>query len=160
AKRPVPAERYMKFPSVKLKDVKDTGNALVIPKRHPKGQSCPARPPVPRGTVVVRVFGRALGKDGKPVADTRRQEHYVEDRFLVPVRLQEALAKTREEAGDRRFRIAADLGRLLVSHAYLGQLDVNPVGPPGGTGRLKVGEFWAQKEAGDGQGPTRLRIQG
>jgi hypothetical protein len=159
AKRPVPAERFMKYPGNQLEDVEDTGKALLIPARHAKGTSCPGTPPMQRGTVGVRVFGRALGKDGKPVADTVRQEHYVEDRFPISVSQQRELATALTEAGARRFRIADDLARLLVSHAYLGQLDVNPVSAPGGMGKLDQCEFWGQKVETE-KGPTRLRIDG
>jgi hypothetical protein len=111
--------------------------------------------------VVARVFGRALDKDGMPVADTVRQEHYVEDRFHVPVTMQAGLAEALADAGAKRFRIASDLARLLVSHAYLGQLDVNPLGSPGGQGSLKQSEFWAQKVGVEGgQGPVQIRVEG
>jgi hypothetical protein len=160
AKEPVPAERYLKFPSDKLEDVKDNGKAPKISARHPEGERCPAKPPLQKGTLVARVFGRALDKDGKPVADTVRQEHYVEDRFEIAVKMQEALAKGMSDAGAKRFRLADDLARLLVSHAYLGQLDLNPVGAPGGRGDLKQCEFWAQKVDAEGQGPARLRVEG
>ena len=47
-----------------------------------------------------------------------------------------------------------------MSHAYLGQLDVDPVGHvPGSKGTLKHCEFWAKAGAG-GNGPVRLRIEG
>jgi hypothetical protein len=155
AKVPVPAERYMKFPSEKLADVKDTGSAPLILERHPSGQSCPAKPLLPRGTVLTRLFGRALDKDGKPVADTIRQEHYVEDRFHISITLQQALVRAAAAAGDKRFPIPNDLARLLVSHAYLGQLDVNPVAAPGGKGDLRHCRFWAWKV-----GPSRFRVEG
>jgi hypothetical protein len=160
AAKPVPAQRHMKFPSARLPDVKDNGKALRILPRHPRGQSCPGKPLLARGTVLARVFGRALGKDGKPVADTIRQEHYVEDRFHVPVDMQQALAKGRAAAGGKRFRLAGDLARLLVSHAYLGQLDVNPVGAPGGKGTLQECKFWARQVSAGRKGPLRLRIEG
>jgi hypothetical protein len=160
AKQPVPAERYMKFPSAKLEDVDDTGKATPVAARHAPGTRCPGTPPQPPGTVVTRVFGRALGADGKPFADTVRQEHYVEDRFPIPVAMQEALVKALADAGAQRFRVADELGRLLASHAYLGQLDVNPVGPPGGKGSLEKCEFWAQKVETDGSGPLRIRLEG
>ena len=159
AKKPVAAERFMKFPSAKLPDTEDTGKVPRLLERHPEGKRCPATAPVRAGTILARVYGRALDKDGKPVADTIRQEHYVEDRFHVPVAMQEALAKALAEAGSRRFPLADDLARLLVSHAFLGQLDVNPLGGPGGKGRLKQCTFWAEKVQG-GHGPVRLRIDG
>jgi hypothetical protein len=160
AKQPVPAERYMKFPSAKLEDVEDNGKTVPVAERHPEGKSCPAKPPLRPGTVVARLFGRALDKDGKPVDDAVRQEHYVEDRFNVTVPVQETLARALADAGSDRFRIADNLARLLVSHAYLGQLDVNPVDAPGGKGSLKQCEFWAQKVDAGGKGPARIRVEG
>src|SRR3984893_7165217 len=158
AKKPVAAERYGRFPSAKVADVEDSGKVPVIAKHHPEGQSCPGKQPIPRGTVVARVFGRALDKDGKPLADTVRQEHYVEDRFHVPVAMQEALGKALADAGTERFRLPDDMARLLVSHAFLGQLDVNPLGgvPTSKSAWSKI-EFWA-KAAGDT--PGQLRMEG
>jgi hypothetical protein len=160
ARRPVAAERYMRFPSEKLEDVADSGKVLPIPDRHPEGKSCPAKPRLQQGTLVARLFGRALDKDGKPVADAVRQEHYVEDRFHVPVPMQAALARALADAGAKRFRLADDLARLLVSQAYLGQLDVNPVAAPGGRGGLADSTFHAQKVAADGKDVTQIRIEG
>jgi hypothetical protein len=160
AKRPVPAERFMKYPSNKLDAIEDTDKAILVPARHAKGTGCPGKPVMPRGTVVVSVFGRRLGKDGKPVPDTTRQEDYVEDRFHVAVEQQRALVRTVAKAGRRRFRIADSLGRLLVSHAYLGQLDVNPVAPAGGKGRLEKCEFWGQRIEGGEKDLWKLRIDG
>src|SRR5262249_2212507 len=143
-----------KFPSTKLEDVADIGKAPLLLDRHPPGKDCPASPRPEHGTVLARVFGRALGKDGKPLADTVRQEHYVEDRFFVPVAMQQPLPKALGHAGANRFRVPDGLARLLVSHAYLGQLDVCPVSPPGGKGRLDRCEFWARKADGG------IRIEG
>src|SRR5205085_2165900 len=126
AKKPFPAERYKKFPSQKLADVEDNGKVVPLVERHPEGESCPGKPRVQQGTIIARVFGRAMDKDGKPVADTVRQENYVEDRFNVPVLRQEALAQALTAAGTERFKIADNLARLFVSHAFMGELDVNP----------------------------------
>jgi hypothetical protein len=161
ATKPVPAERYMKFPSERLADVKDIGNAPVIAVRHSEGHSCPAKPRVPQGTIDARLFGRALTKDGKPVADTLRQENYVEDRFTIPVAMQAALAKALQDAGSDRFRVADDLARLLVSHAFLGELDVNPVeSHHGSKGTFKQCDFWARRVEGAGEHPVRVRLDG
>ena len=81
AMKPVVAEVYEKFPSQKRKDVKDSGQVLPVLERHPAGKRCPAEPRLRNGTVGVRLIGRALGKDGQPLADTVRQENYVEDRL-------------------------------------------------------------------------------
>ncbi len=161
AKRPVPAERYMKFPSAKLEDVEDSGQVLPISEGHAKGKHCPAQPPLPEGTVVARLFGRALDRDGKPVADTIRQEHYVEDRFNVPVEAQTKLAQAFAAAGSNRFRLPDEFSRRLVTHAFLGQIDVNPLGSPaGGSGRLKQCELWGQKVAGAKNGRTQIWVEG
>ncbi len=96
AKKPV-AAGVMKFPSQKLKDVEDSGKGLPVLDRHPVGKHCHAE--LPEGTVAVRLFGRALDKDGKPVADTVRQENYIEDRFNIAVQTQEKLAKALDDAG-------------------------------------------------------------
>ncbi len=160
AKQHVAAERYMRYPSAKLDDVADNEVVSPIVARHAPGTNCPATPPLPQGTVVAQLIGRALGPDGKPLADILRQEHYVEDRFHVPVGIQRALAKALADAGTKRFPLAHDLARLLVSHAYLGQLDVNPVAAPGGAGDLKQCEFWAQRVDAKGDKSSWARIEG
>jgi hypothetical protein len=161
AKKPFPAERYMKFPSQKLADIEDSGKVVPIVERHPEGKSCPATPRVQQGTIIARVFGRALDRDGKPVADTVRQENYVEDRFNVPVVKQEALAKALAAAGTERFKIADDLARLLASHAFMGELDVNPFGDVNGSKGVRTDcTFWGQKVQAEGNAPVRVHIDG
>jgi len=160
ARKPVAAERYMKFPSQKLADIEDNGKVLAMVDRHPEAKTCPGTTRVQRGTVLARVFGRALDKHGKLMADTVRQEHYVEDRFHVPVGMQQELAAGLRNAGAGRFRMADGLTRLLVSHAFLGQLDVNPLGGAGGKGVLKHCAFWAQKIDGESDGAVRIHLAG
>src|SRR5437016_1018331 len=114
AKKPVTAEVYQKFPSQKRADVEDSGNVLPVLDRHPVGKFCPAEPPLRKGTVAVRLFGRALDKDGKPVADSVRQENYVEDRFNVAVETQENLARALAGAGAGRVSLPLELTRQWV----------------------------------------------
>ena len=47
----------------------------------------------------------ALDKNGQPVADTVRQENYLEDRFYLPIVRQVGLAKALAAAGTRRFKV-------------------------------------------------------
>jgi hypothetical protein len=160
AKQPVSTERFMKYPSLPLADVADSGRVMPPVARHAHVTHCPGTPPHPPGTAVARLFGRALDAQGRPISDTRRQEHYVEDRFDIPADLQAELARSLAGAGTQRFRIADDLARLLVSHAFLGQLDVNPAGPPGGTGTIRECEFWGQATDVVGGQPPQIRIEG
>ena len=161
ATRPFPAERYKGFPSQKLADVDDSGKVVPMVERHRDGESCPAKPRVPKGTLLTRVFGRTLDKDGKPVADTVHQENYLEDRFQVPVVRQEGLAKALAAAGTSRFKIDDDLARVLISHAFMGELDLNPLGNLNGS-RCEHMEcaFWGQEIDADGNGPVWVRIDG
>jgi hypothetical protein len=160
AQQPVAAERHARFPSEKLEDTEDSGKVLPVPDRHPGGQRCPAAAALPRGTVVVRLIGRALDKDGKPVADTVRQENYVEDRFHIDVDMQERLARALAEAAPGRVKIPNEFARQCVRHAYLGVLDVQPLDNPGGRrGNLTRCEFWAEK-VDQTRAPTLWRIEG
>jgi len=160
AKKPVPAERYMRFPSRKLPDVKDTRVAIQIPSHHPTGRRCPAQPALKKGTLVGRVVGRALDKSGKPLADTTLQENYLEARFEIPVDVQASFAKALANAGSKRFLVPDEFGEAIVRPAYLGQLDVSPLGgrQVGGRTDRKSWKFWAQR-IGNGQ-PVRVHMTG
>lgn len=163
AKKPVAAEVYMKFPSQRRKDVEDNGKPLPVLDRHPEGKHCPAEPPLPKGMVVARTVGRALDRDGKPVADTLRQENYIEDRFDITVATQEKLAKALADAVKDPVKLPVAVARQWVKQAYMGVLDVQPLdnpSPPGGSkGELKRCDFRATK-VGDGKGPTVWRVEG
>lgn len=148
----VDTERFMRFPSDKRDDTPDSGEAFAAPDRHEEGRSCPATPRVRRGTLVARLVGRRLDEHGAFMKETKTQENYVEDKFNIPVDLQEALAKA---TGDP-IRLSDNLAKLFATYAYLGELDVRPlVSPvPGRTSDLKRCEFTATR---DGE---RLKIIG
>jgi hypothetical protein len=158
--RAFPAERYMKFPTIRLPDVAGSAQTPPIPDHHSAAQPCPATPGRLPGTFSGRVYGRALGPDGKLAADTTRQERYVEDLFEVSVPQQEALAAEVARAGKGPIRIPDELARSLVGHAYLGHLDVNPYNPPDGTPSTVRCELWAQREPGGAAGAVRIRVAG
>jgi hypothetical protein len=163
AKRPFPAEVHTKFPSQKRMDVEDSGKVLPVLDGHPEGRHCPAEPPLRKGTIAVRLFGRALGKDGNPVADTLRQENYIEDRFNIDAETQEKLAKALADAGGDRVTLPLELTRQWVKQAHMGVLDVqpldNPGRNPGNNGELRKCDFRAMR-VGTGNGPTLLRVEG
>jgi hypothetical protein len=160
AKKLVATEVYVKFPSEKRIDVVDSGKVLPVLDGHPAGTRCPAEPPLRRGTVVARLFGRALDKGGKPVADTLRQENYIEDRFKIAVQTQEKLGDALVNAEAERVVLPRELTRQWVKQAYMGMLDVQPLdNPGGGRGELKKCDFWTQR-VGNAKGPTKWRIEG
>jgi hypothetical protein len=163
AKKPFASEVHQRFPSQQRKDVEDSGKVLPVLDRHPEGTHCPAEPPLPKGTVAVRLIGRALDRDGKPVADTLRQENYIEDRFNIAVPTQEKLATALADAGKGSVKLPIEVTRQWVKHAHMSVLDVSPIdnpSPPGGSkGELKRCHFSATK-IGDGKGPTLWRVEG
>jgi len=162
AKKPVPAERYMRFPSHKLGDVEDTVQAIRIPDSHANGRRCPAKPALQEGTLVGRVIGRAMDAAGKPMTDVVLQENYLEARFEVPLEAQALLAKAVADAGSNRFEVPDAFVNSVVRHAYLGQLDVNPSGGPtiGGKIDRKSSEFWAHRVSDVNKTTVRVRITG
>ncbi len=144
ARKPFAAERYMKYPSMKMDDVEDSGRVLPVPEHHAIGKHCPGAPPIGRGTVLARIFGRALDKNDKPVADTLLQENYIEDRFNIDVPTQENLANALADAGKGPVKLPIEITRQWVKQAYMGVLDVQPLDNPGRIkGELKKCSFTA-----------------
>ena len=156
----VAAQRFMRFPNHQLPDVADDGNRTEIPHAHNSNESCPGDLQAQPGALLTKVIGRALGEDGKPMTDARTQDNYIEDRFHIPMAMQRDLAAAATAAGsDDRFPIPADLARVLVANAYLGQLDVNPLGGPSIRATTLKSEIslWATN---DSDFPGRLQLEG
>lgn len=141
AEKPVKARRYQRFPSVRLEDMAD-GDDVDVPAAHPEGERCPAAPCRSRGSLVGRVTGRAMDAQGNPVADTLHQENYVEGDVVVSAEAQHDLASALKRADGKRFRIPDSFARALVGAAYLGMLDVNPLGGPGGENDDEDIDLW------------------
>jgi hypothetical protein len=161
AEKPVTAERFMRFPGRQLSDVKDVARRIPVPSQHEDRDRCPAAPVLESGTLVGTIIGRPLDEDGKPLADTVRQEHYMEARLEISVLSQKQLARAVREAGGERFRLPTELTRTLVSGAFLGQLDVNPTGGvPGSESKSKEWDFHGQRVANAEGTATRIRIDG
>ncbi len=157
----VVAERFMKFPSVKLSDVPDNLVTNEIPAEHSADDRCLGIPSVEAGTLVGRIIGRALDDQGVPVADTLRQEHYMEARFEVPVSIQNQFVAAAKADGQVSFDLPDEFVRSLISHAFLGQLDVNPLGVvPGSRNKKGTWNFTGRRVASELPGITRVRISG
>ena len=159
-KKPITTERYVHYPKKRLEDYKTEAASLPIPRGHPDKGGCPSWTQHPKGTVVARVVGRALSKDGKPVAETVGQGNYIEDKFHITVRTQENLAKALGDARTDRVTLPLEVTREWVKHAFMGVLDVRPLDNQGrDKGDLKKCDFGAQK-VGTGKGPTLWRVEG
>jgi hypothetical protein len=165
AKPLVPTERYMRFPSDRARDVLDEARLPVVARGHPKGKTCPAKYAKGKaapGALVAQLVGRALDKQGKPLADTVKQEHYVEDQFTVIPEMQAAVARALANAGKGAVRLPDEFATLCATHAHLGHIDVRPLFGVGGhqnRGKWKRCEFRAVKvEAG--RETTLWRVQG
>jgi hypothetical protein len=161
ARHPVVAERFMKYPSQKLIDVNDNGQKITIPSQHSKVDRCPAESILENGTMVGRMIGRALDSQGQPIPDTIRQEHYMEARFPIPVAHQEELVAAVKQADGKPFPLPHEFARGLVGHAFLGQLDVNPLGTiPGSRNDGRSWEFTAQRVPSADSEIVRIRMDG
>lgn len=161
AENPVIAERFRKFPSIQFADVEDSEKRITAPEQHAQHDRCPAHPALAEGTLVGRIIGRALDQDGRPVADTIRQEHYMEARMQIPPSTQARFAAAVGRAGGKRFRVPDELASALVGPAYLGQLDVDPSGAvPGSQNDSRKWEFWGEQLESGAADVVRIRIDG
>jgi len=107
--------------------MKDEAKPQPVVERHPDGKHCPGTPDVPPGTVVARLIGRALDKDGKPSARMVNQEHLALDRFEVPTRMREKVARALVDGGAGRVAFPDDFARLCMTYAFLGNKDSGPL---------------------------------
>ena len=151
AKQAIVTERYFRFPSDKRKDMKDEAKPDPIAERHAAGKHCPGWVDLPRGTVVAKVIGRALDKDGKLSTRMVNQEHLALDRFEVSPALQAKLAKALADGDAGRIKLPDDFARLCMAHAFLGNKDAGPMSKVSVSRPIidvKQCEFSAQKVEG------------
>lgn len=160
AMKPVTTERFRRYPGHKLPDITDTGGKISAPTQHADDDRCPGRPAVEQGSLVGRVIGRALDADGRPLADTVRQEHYMEARFEIPPTIQHRFVAAAREADGKKFQLSDELPRSLVGPAHLGQLDVNPLGEvPGSANDRYESALFATRVPSESE-RIRFRIDG
>lgn len=140
-------ERYMNYPSQRLSNFhEDAVSEAAL------SQILRAHKATPLAKhIVVRVIGRAFDAKGKPLTDTLKQEHYIEHKFLIEPEIERAFLKS--AAGNaHRFALPSKLSELLVQHAYLGQLDLQPSQSKSAPDQQKL---WAERMS-NGQ----LRVEG
>ncbi len=159
---PVSARRFMRFPGHELDAVLDTRASLPEKLEHRRG-FCPATPPRSSGTLVARLWGRAVGEDGTLAGDCHRQENYVEDIFYVSPRSQAEIVRLLESAAaGEGIDLPESFMRQIVTYSYLGQLDVRPVAPPvpGHRSEVSTLELRATPLGADPSGSRRFRLEG
>ena len=165
-KEAIMTERYFRFPSDRRDDMKDEARPQPIAEGHAAGKRCPGWVDLPRGTIVAKVIGRALDKDGKLSARMVNQEDLALDRFEVSPSIQERLAKALADGDAGRSRLPDDLARLCMAHAFLGNKDAGPmskVSVAAVVSDVKHCEFSAQKVASrvaSAAGVTLWRVEG
>lgn len=160
---PPAAERFHRFPNHRMADlpasptIGNTNFTLNSDTLHSGGFT-------PRkNTIAGRIVGRALDAEGTPIdAGVRSQETYAEDRIEIPLPAVEALiaAAVEAEPGET-FPVPAPFARELVSSAYLGMLDVNPLagGKVGGEILTEEIHFLVRKPA-KGESTLTLELWG
>jgi hypothetical protein len=99
--------------------------ATAPPRSHDR---CPAGPRGARGSFAGRLYGRAVGTDGKVCADTELQDRYVQERIVVPRRLVEEF--TQGLRPGEWVDAPEPFARALFREMYLGQKDVAPLDNP------------------------------
>ncbi len=155
----VDTRRWMRYPGKGMSAVR-TAKQTVRAAAHRDGERCPGARAEAPGALRVQLYGRALGKDGRPVAGTVRQEDYSEDEFSVPAGVQRDVARAIAVADDGLVPLPRSFARLCVSHAYLGQLDVAPVdNPSGGRDELRTCRLFGRVVSSK-QGVTLVRLEG
>ncbi len=127
-KTSIPTARFRLFPSRPLPEAPDINTKLPPLVMHGKNQHCVATPKKERGTLVARVWGRRMDKDGVPVKNCIPQENYIEDVFDITNMLQQEVAVLAKK--NMPFRLPKTFVKQIASYAYLGQLDVRPVYSP------------------------------
>lgn len=149
ATEPVITERYLRFPGHKMPDVRDTHARLPIPNSHSHSdeteRACPGDFRYEKGTLLGKVYGRALDEQGAPLTGTRQQENYVEDRFEITPASQLLFMKAiRSSSGDDPVVLPRTFAEEIIGSAYLGQLDLNPLGGARTGGQIKKSEITLQ----------------
>ena len=159
--RHVTAERFMRFPDHKTNDLLNN-RAIPVTADDFANHDCPARPRSATDSLLVEVVGRTVDEQGQPFGATTSQEHYVEDRFELSRAAQVLLAKAATNAGMDEFRLPDPVARLLVGNAYLGMLDVNPLGGRqiGGKTDQQDFEIMAKRAETSENSSTRLILRG
>lgn len=159
AESAVAAERYRKFPSVKMPDIADDGSVPKIPNEHPKNGACPGDFRYPSGTFLGSVVGRLLDEDGGFSEATRTQDNYIEDRFEIGAAEQREFLDASAAAGAAEFDVPNLFARAIVGASHLGQLDVSPLGGAQTGGQTTHEEIQLRAKPSDNEAAEVVRLE-
>lgn len=124
------AERFQRFPNHKLPGLAASQSLAERTQLDHGEHSCVGGFQSEKGALVAQIVGRALAPDGAPLrTGVRSQESYAEDRLEISENARNSLVRAANSQGAQKvFPIPADFSRELVASAYLGMLDVGPLG--------------------------------
>lgn len=125
AEQNVTTRRFRNYPNARLADVPDSGVRFKFPLDL-ENEPPPTLSNYPSDSLIGKVIGRPIDKNGKPVARTLRQEDYMEATFNISQHVtQELLKACNDSVTDSN--VPDSFVRQIVGAAYLGQLDVSPL---------------------------------
>lgn len=145
------AERFQRFPDHKLPDLPASSKLDIQPDLEQGDYSSPGGYQPQEGFLSGRLVGRAVDDEGNLIdTGVRSQETYAEDRVEISKPAREALINTANSKDPGQpFLIPKRFARELVDSAYLGMLDVNPLGGRniGGTVVEEDLQLWGRRIA-------------
>lgn len=164
--------RFTKYPSQAAPSIAAVANGMSpFDPEHPAAAACPSgacqipTSGVPEG-LIVNVVGRTIEANGHFSTDVLHQEHYSQDQLIIPLQLQQYIAALVTGSSGQAVRLPDMLGHILMMHAYLGNMDVQPiVSPMGAHSEVQSCEFYAALVPGQTHiyrvyGKSHVRAQG
>lgn len=138
------AHRFMKYPSQPAPAIAygtDEDHAALAACSSGGCQMPTSSPPA---GLVVNMVGRTIEANGHFSTDVLHQEHYSQDQLIIPPELQQYIAALVTRNTGTQVRLPDMLGQILMMHAYLGNMDVQPISSPmGAHSNIQSCEFYA-----------------
>ncbi len=161
ASKPFPAERYKGFPSQKLANVDDGGKVMPMVERHRAGKAARRSRASRWGPSWCGFLAGRSTRMASPSPTRCTRKIISRTASTCPWPGKRGWRLALAAAGTNRFKIDDDLARVLISHAFMGELDLNPLGNLNGSKCKQMDcAFWGRKIEADGNGPVWVQIDG